>query len=159
VAKEIVLELWCDLTDDEVHERAQQLGASVAEYDQVDSDKKDAMKEYGDQLKEISGRMRRLSRIIRNRTEQRMVRCAVMFHTPTVATKRIVRLDTGEMFRDESMTMAEQQQHLFTDKIAEESSAEFGDEGGRGESPEPERGEDENSSRDSEAAATDEIPD
>lgn len=121
--KEIDLELWCDLTDAEVQERAQQLGAAVAEYDQVDSDKKDSMKQYTDQLKEISGRMRRLSRIIRNRTEQRMVRCAVQFHTPVASTKRILRLDTGEIIREEAMTMAESQQHLFLDKFAEEEAA------------------------------------
>src|SRR5262249_39580173 len=113
--KEIDLELWCDLTDFEVQERAQQLGAAVAEYDQVDSDKKDSMKEYTEQLKEIAGRMRRLSRIIRNRTEVRIVKCTVSFHTPVAGTKRIVRLDTGEIVREEAMSIAESQQHLFVE--------------------------------------------
>jgi hypothetical protein len=107
MAKEIDLELWCELTGDEIQERAQQLGNALSEYDRVDADKKEAMKEYAESLKEISGRMRRLSGIIRNRTEQRIVKCIVTFHTPVAGTKRIVRLDTGELVREEAMTMAE----------------------------------------------------
>lgn len=115
MARDLDLELWCDLTPDEIQERAQQLGASLAEYDAVESDKKDAMKEYGEQLKEIAGRMRRLSRIIRSKQEQRIVKCAIFFHVPVVGTKRIVRMDTGEIVREEAMTQAESQQHLFVE--------------------------------------------
>jgi hypothetical protein len=109
--KDIELELPCDLTEEEIQHRAQQLGATIAEYDDVESAKKDAMKEFGERLGELRGRMRRFSLVIRTKSEQRIVKCLVNFNDPTVGIKRIVRLDTGEIYAERPMT--DEERHLF----------------------------------------------
>jgi endo-1,4-beta-mannosidase len=111
--REMEVELACDLTEEEVQYRAQQLGAAVVEQDEVTSRKREAMKSFNEELEEIAQRMRLLSRSIRTKSERRLVRCTVAFHTPTQASKRTVRLDTGELVRDEPMSLDECQQHLF----------------------------------------------
>ena len=122
--RDIELDLLCELTEEEVQYRAQQLGAAVVDRDAVQSDKADAMRSYGDQLKEIDQRMRVLSRAIRGRSERRLVRGAVTFHTPAQAIKRTVRLDTGELIREEPMSSDECQQHLFDPEPPDEPAAE-----------------------------------
>ena len=111
--KEIDLELMCELTDDDIQVRSQQLGAAVLEQDRVGDNKASAMKAYSEELKEIAQRMRIISRAIRDRVEQRLVRCVVEFHVPSPSFKRVTRLDTGEFLKDEPMTLEERQRHLF----------------------------------------------
>ena len=113
--KQIELELLCELTDEEVQMRGLQLASAFVERDKVDAAKRDAARSFGKQLEGIDERMRRLSDAIAERREYRFVRCAVIFHAPANGTKRIVRADTGEIVREEPMTMAECQQFLFTD--------------------------------------------
>ncbi len=112
-SRAIELELSCELIEEEVQYKAQQLGAAVVEQDETASRKRDAMKTFNEELEEIAQRMRLLSRAIRTRSERRLVRCAVTFHTPVQGSKRTVRLDTGELCREEPMTMEECQEHLF----------------------------------------------
>ena len=120
----IDLELTCELSDEEVQHRAQQLGAAVAEQDEINSRKKDAMQAFADEQKEIAQRMRVLSRAIRSRKEKRLVGCVIEFHTPTQATKRTTRLDTGEIVEERAMTADECQDHLFSVAELEPEAAE-----------------------------------
>jgi hypothetical protein len=106
-------ELVCVLTDGELQSRATMLCNTVGEIDQVQHDKKDAMKEYQDQLTALQEQQRKLVRTIRERSERRIVACAVLWHTPAEGVKRIVRLDTGEPIAEESMTDSEKQLNLF----------------------------------------------
>lgn len=111
--KQIELKLLCDLIEDEVRMKAQEVGVTIAEYDRVESAKKLANKEYNEQLDGLRQRTRQLSQEITSRTEMRMVPCVVQMHTPQVGIKRIVRLDTGELVREELMTDEERQQKFF----------------------------------------------
>jgi hypothetical protein len=120
LSKEIYLELMCELTEDELHIRAQQLAAAIGEQDRVKGEKADAMKDYTDQLKEIEERLRIISRAIRSRQEFRMVKCQMLFHSPSPGFKRTVREDTGELVSEEAMTAEERQRHLFEPQIEEE---------------------------------------
>ena len=119
MAKEIDLELLCELNEEELHVRAQQLAAAIGEQDRVEGEKSDAMKDYTDQLKEIEERLRIISRAIRSRTEFRMVKCTVLFHSPSPGFKRTVREDTGELVSEVEMTAEERQRHLFEPQIEE----------------------------------------
>jgi hypothetical protein len=114
MSKEVMLELWCELDDSELLVRGQMLGAVVAEYELVEVQKTDAVKEFRDQLDALSQQRSKLGGIIRRKAETRMVNCAVQFHAPVPGSKRITRLDTGEFVRDEPMTAAEHQGNLFT---------------------------------------------
>jgi hypothetical protein len=111
--KRIELELYCNLTDDEVQSRGLMLVEAITERDQVDAARREAAKQYRDKLVGLDERQRKLGRVIRERAESRMVQCVVQFHTPVEATKRIVRLDTGEVVREEAMTQGECQLNMF----------------------------------------------
>lgn len=113
--KEIVLDLMCDLGNDEVNDRAQQLSSTISRNDEVDAEKRASAKHYAEQLNALGGQIRKLSGVIRQRAESRPVACAVLFHSPSTGTKRIVRKDTGEVVRDEAMSQFEMQNNLFED--------------------------------------------
>jgi hypothetical protein len=124
--KEIVLDLMCELNQQEVNDRAQQLSSTITRADEVEAEKKSSAKHYTEQLEALGGAIRRLSSVIRQRAESRPVTCAVLFHRPTTGTKRIVRGDTGEIVRDEAMTAYELQNNLFDEpQTAEELAAEI----------------------------------
>jgi hypothetical protein len=106
-------DLICELNDLELQDRALQMSSVVIRTDEVEAQKKDAMKGFTEELGSLRGEMRRLSGVIRNRCERRAVMCAVMFHKPVQGTKRIVRRDTGDIVRDEPMTAFEMQDNLF----------------------------------------------
>jgi hypothetical protein len=111
--KSITEELFCEFSQDEMDAKGQELSSTMLEYDNVESQKKDATKEFTDSLKELRGRMRSISKNIRRKGEARAVSCHVLFHVPAVGTKRIVRIDTGELVRDEPMSNDEMQENLF----------------------------------------------
>ena len=43
--------------------------------------------------------------------------CVVQFHTPCEGIKRVVRMDTGEVVREEGMTNAEKQLNLWDSQL------------------------------------------
>jgi hypothetical protein len=118
--KQIEMQLACELSQEEIQFRAQELGVAVAEYDVIDDEKKSAMKLFKERLEVVAHRMRRLSKIVQEKREYRMVACVVEFHVPAVGSKRIVRTDTGEIVREEAMTPEERQNNLFEGKESEE---------------------------------------
>ncbi|HVW78543.1 MAG TPA: hypothetical protein VHB45_13085 [Alloacidobacterium sp.] len=107
------MKLSCVLTDEEVQRRGRALGETVSQIDALSKARTAAMKEFKDKQVGLEEEQRELSRAIRDRLEERMVRCAVQFHAPQEGYKRIVRLDTGEIVRKEPMTDAEKQLNLF----------------------------------------------
>ena len=112
--KEVELELPCDLTEDEMRCKVQQVAAALAETDTVESAKADADKEFKRQLQELNERMRRLGKHVREKSEIRMVICTVEFNVPQIGVKRVTRKDTGELVREVPMTDEERQLHIFT---------------------------------------------
>jgi hypothetical protein len=67
-------------------------------------------------IKAANSRVADLTQKINNGYEMREVECLAMLETPRPGMKRIIRLDTNEMVREEAMTMAEMQQGFgFTD--------------------------------------------
>jgi hypothetical protein len=109
----IELQLFCALTDEEVQSRGLMLGETVSAIDQTQAARTSAMKDFKERIVGLNERQRDLARVIRERSEERMVSCAVRFHTPCEGMKRIIRMDTGEMVREESMTSSEKQLNLF----------------------------------------------
>lgn len=107
------LELPCTLTDEEVQSRGRMLGETIWAIDDTQAARTAAMKEFKERLVGLNEQQRKLARVIRNRVENRMVQCAVQFHAPLEGVKRIVRMDTGEVVREEPMTDSEKQLNLF----------------------------------------------
>ncbi len=113
LGKRIELELACTLGEDELQSRSLALVETVTAKDEVDAARKAVAKEFRDKLTGLDERQRLLSRVIRSGIEHRMVACLVKFHVPAEATKRIIRLDTGDVVREEAMTESECQLHMF----------------------------------------------
>jgi hypothetical protein len=111
--KEITMDLRCDLSEPELQERGLQMSSCVLMIDEVEAERKGAVKGFAERLSSYRGEMRRLSSAIRNRWERRAVSCIVTFHSPAQGTKRIARKDTGEFVRDEPMSVEEMQEQLF----------------------------------------------
>ncbi|MDR3799709.1 MAG: hypothetical protein P4K93_16265, partial [Terracidiphilus sp.] len=109
----IEIELPCALTDEEIQSRGRMLGETIWAIDDTNAARTASMKEFKERLVGLNEQQRKLAIIIGNRVEKRMVRCAVQFHTPCEGMKRVVRLDTGEMVREEPMTDSEKQLNLF----------------------------------------------
>jgi len=113
MTKEIMLELPCELSPEELLVRGQAMSNAAQEYERVEGNKRTAMKEFTDELKSLRTQELKFADMIRTGIERRLVPCAVEFHSPVQGTKRIARKDTGEFLRDEPMTAQEMQSHLF----------------------------------------------
>src|ERR1700728_1555731 len=131
--KQIELKLLCDLDESELQLKTQEVAACLGEMDEVEDRRTKASKEFRRELNEINERMRRVAYQVRTKTESRMVACTVEFHQPQLGYKRTVRLDTGEIVREEPMTDEERdarlfgevavQQHLATEPDAAEEAS------------------------------------
>ena len=108
-------DLMVDLTVDEVAMYGRQLAGVAESYDEVEERKADVAKDFKEQLQNLRGEIRRLARLVRTKKEKRTVSCGIAFHTPAVGAKTIVRIDTGEIVREEPMTEVEMQERLFED--------------------------------------------
>jgi hypothetical protein len=107
------LELPCTLTDEEVQSRGRMPCETIWAIDETQAARTAAMKEFKERLVGLNETQRKLARVIRNRVENRMVRCLLQFHVPCEGTKRVLRMDTGEVVREEPMTDQEKQLNLF----------------------------------------------
>jgi hypothetical protein len=108
-------ELCVALNDREINAKAEELSQLMAEFDQVEEEKRAATKEFSQQLKDLRARMKTVSKVIREKQELRLIACEVRFHSPVVGTKQTVRLDTNEVIEQEEMSMSERQQNVFTE--------------------------------------------
>lgn len=115
--KQIELDLPCTLTDEELQSRSIMLAETVVQVDDVQEARSSSAKDFREKLVGLLERQRMLSGVLKTRIERRIVRCIVEFHTPAEATKRITRLDTGEVVREEAMTAAECQLNLWSSKV------------------------------------------
>jgi hypothetical protein len=67
-------------------------------------------------IKEAESRAADSTKKINNGYELREVECLAVLETPRAGMKRIIRLDTNEVVREEAMTLSEMQQGFgFTD--------------------------------------------
>lgn len=121
--KKITLDLWHQFTPEELEAKGQELAHANLRYDEVEGLKKAASDSFKEQLEALVSQIWLLSGQVRNRGLNRPVECVAQFHTPAVGRKRIVRLDTGELVREEAMTPSECQENLFSTEPIEETQA------------------------------------
>lgn len=111
--KRVELELYCALTEEELRSRALMLVEAVTAIDDTEAARTAATKEFRERITGLVETQRKLSKILRDQAERRMVQCAVLFHVPQEGTKRVVRLDTGEIAREEAMSAADLQLNIW----------------------------------------------
>src|ERR1700744_5446310 len=109
-----------DFTEDELREKSKNLALAVQNKTQAQEGQKAAASQFKELIENADAKIGKLSRDINMGWEMRTVDCAVLFHTPVQGTKRIMRLDTNKIVRDQAMLAAEMQENLFSPS-AEES--------------------------------------
>ena len=97
--------------------RGLMLVETVTAKDETRAAQTESAKQFRELLTGLDQRQRDLSRVIRTRIEQRMIRCVVHFHTPAEATKRVIRIDTGEVVKEVAMSAEECQMHMFSSQV------------------------------------------
>jgi hypothetical protein len=111
--KKITLTLFCGFTHDEIEERGQEISTAVLEYSKLSDDKSATVKQYNETLTRIESRIADLAKSIRHKGVEKPTEVLVQFHRPVPGLKTMVRLDTGEIIRQEDMTTDEKQENLF----------------------------------------------
>ena len=113
----VELALMCTLTDLEVQSRGNMLGETVGSIDETNRSLTETRKRFKEKLVGLNETQRKLARILHERAEERMVDCVVQFHTPCEGIKRVIRMDTGEVVKENPMTNSEKQLNLFDSQL------------------------------------------
>ncbi len=96
-------------SDDEIRELGRQLAQETQGVYDLEKKKKELDAELGAAIKAASGRVESLTVKMNNGYEMREVEVLVMLDDPRPGVKRILRLDTNELVREEVMTSDEKQ--------------------------------------------------
>ncbi len=107
------MDLWWEFSHDELRQKGQDLAHALEKRDELEIAEKGRRETFKDEMEELSGEVRMISSHIRKRGMLKPVACIVRFHKPLVGTKQTIREDTGELVKEEPMTAAECQEHLF----------------------------------------------
>ncbi len=102
-----------EFTEDEIKQKSKDLARSVQLQTAAQEEQKAAQAQFKDRIESQIANIGRLSRDINGGWEMRNIDCLVQFHTPTIATKRLIRQDTGELVRECAMEKHELQENLF----------------------------------------------
>jgi hypothetical protein len=94
---------------DERQDVAQQLARECQHAFELEAQRKAMMAELGGQIKAAENRVAELSVLVNNGYEMRSVEVLHIMDEPLPGTKRVVRVDTGELLREEKMSFAELQ--------------------------------------------------
>lgn len=109
--KNVVEELPCPLTDEETLEMSSKLAGLHQQKLEVEGKKKEAVNDFGVRIKKIDAEVHLLSNNIYSGKETRNVECRMDYDWPA-GKKTLVRLDTGEVVREEVISDFERQQHM-----------------------------------------------
>ena len=93
--KEFHRELPCELTDDEVAQRAERMAKAIEAKDAREAKAKEVAKAYKRQVDELAAEVRLLADAVRTRVEMRDVLCVVKVQRDGSAL--VVRTDTGDV--------------------------------------------------------------
>jgi hypothetical protein len=102
--KTIKQTLTCDLTDKERREYGINLATTLADYEALETEKKQNADHYKDRLAGLQAHADELARKVRDGKEWRDVECRVYYGQPDKEHKQTVRLDTMEVVKTERMT-------------------------------------------------------
>lgn len=112
-------------TPEEKQVLSDKLALACQEKYTAEEEKKSAMAGFKKRIDEEAANMNHFSRLVNNGWEMRPTECRIDYNTPVHGTKRIIRIDTGELVREIVMTAGEYQDTLlFVDPHAEDKLAE-----------------------------------
>ena len=110
--EKITLELEVRLTPKELQEKGQEMASAVLQYDRYENEKKEIAADLGAKMKELHGKLSKLADVVDRKAEMRSVECQVELDHPIPGSKATIRMDTGEMIKEEPMTPQERQGNL-----------------------------------------------
>lgn len=112
-----VEKLPCDLTRDEMLQKAEEMATQLKERAEVELTAKESAGEFKDQMKRLDRTIADRAEEVRTGVEYRQVECTERgdFRRNLV---QVVRLDTGEIVRSRPMAVHERQDSLFDDAEA-----------------------------------------
>jgi hypothetical protein len=102
-----------EFTEEELKQKSKDLARSIQLQVAAQEEQKAAAAQFKERIETQVATIGRLSRDINGGWEMRNIDCIVQFHTPTIASKRVIRQDTGELVRECAMEKHELQENLF----------------------------------------------
>lgn len=96
--------LPCELTEEEKAKTANDLALNVAEYNDVEQEKKNVMADYTDRLKLLRTLQTKWAKSVETGLEDRPVVCEWDYHSPEHGQKRLIRQDTFEVVEVQRMS-------------------------------------------------------
>ena len=105
-----------DFTEAEMKAKASELSLALQRKERAEMDQKAAQAQFKERIEAQTNIISRVSREYQAGYEFRDIECGVEFHTPTIGSKRITRMDTGELVRECAMRNDELQENLFADE-------------------------------------------
>lgn len=96
-------------TQDEVRDLGQRLARETQTVYDLEQAKKEYDADMGSKIKAANGRVADVTTRVNNGYEMREVEVLVMYDEPSMGRKRIMRLDTNSIVREEAMTVDEMQ--------------------------------------------------
>ena len=105
-------------SEEETKAIAKDLALAVTRKIRAEEEQKSAQAQFKQRIESEIATIGRLSNNINMGWEMRQIDCLVNFHAPKQGLKTIVRLDTGEVVREQKMQGSELQENLFHEKGA-----------------------------------------
>lgn len=99
-------------TDEELLVLSKTMAKKNQDLGEVEADKKRIVADFTAKVQTFESEISTLARKVYSGYEHRQVECKVMYHTPDIGMKTIVRTDSGEVVREEAMSTSERQEIL-----------------------------------------------
>lgn len=94
-------------SEEEKDEMKEKLVHEEIELNKVENEKKSVMKGMNQEIEEHKATIKKLSLLIHSGKEQRYINCKILYNTPNVGAKTIIRTDTDEIIERISMSSNE----------------------------------------------------
>jgi hypothetical protein len=99
-------------TDEELLALSKTMAKKNQDLGEVEDDKKRITADFSAKIQSFESEISALARKVYSGYEHRNVECKVLFHTPDIGMKTVVRTDSGEVVREEAMSTSERQEIL-----------------------------------------------
>lgn len=106
------------LTESEIISYSVEIAKGIQTLEELQDEKKEVTKEYNDELKNLQKKLSRISRIIKAGQEDREVKCR-WDYLWEMDMKRLVRTDTGEVIRTDTIKDHERQKRFPWPELSE----------------------------------------
>lgn len=112
MGQRIERDLPCELTKEETAETANKLALNVAEYNEVEQEKKDVTQNYNERLKLLRTLQTKWANEVETGLEDRPVVCEWDYHSPESGQMRLIRQDTFEVVEVRKMSAYDEEAYL-----------------------------------------------